>query len=79
MTLLHPEPRARLLRRSREEEGCAGLRDGLVAERESPGARRGDQSHDTENHPAKTECAPIIRTPVAIPATSLLSMFLKDI
>src|SRR6266481_858342 len=28
---------------------------------------------------AQTECAPIIRTPVAIPATSLLSVFLKDI
>ena len=27
----------------REEEGCARLRDGLVAERESPGARRGEK------------------------------------
>ena len=37
-----------------EEEGCAGLRDGLEAERESFGARRGDHPNGycrSEDHP----------------------------
>ena len=37
-----------------EEEGCASLRDGLEAERESFGARRGDHPdgyYRSEDHP----------------------------
>ena len=45
---------ARRVRGAPEEEGCAGLRDGLEAERESFGARRGDHPDGTccsEDHP----------------------------